>query len=193
MFSGDSDLNGRVTSMPWSRWSLTVRRYFGELSQTATRLLQWTETNVEDPIITDHTTMTGGERRLSAQLCCVLALTCRKRALQVVQQVPRGYWFESWRQLCRKFGPHPPVRSLWNAPSPFVVRNQQSQSGWSVSGETEERSARNSRATRCLTGSQQDRRRGIVARQETAEFLRARQVCAVSGDTITTDLVLSGR
>ena len=30
------------------------------------------------------------------------------------------------------------------------------------------------------------------ARQETAEFLRARQACAVSGDTIPTDLVLSG-
>ena len=28
-FSGDSDLNGRVSSMPWSQWSLTVRRYLG--------------------------------------------------------------------------------------------------------------------------------------------------------------------
>ena len=31
------------------------------------------------------------------------------------------------------------------------------------------------------------------ARQETAEFLRARQACAVSGDTKPTDLVLPGR
>ena len=91
MFSGDGDLNGRVNSMPWSQWSLTVRRYLGELNQTATRLLQRVETNVEDPIITDNTTMSGAERRLSMQLHCVLALTCRKRALQVVQQVPRGY------------------------------------------------------------------------------------------------------
>ena len=75
MFSGDGDLNGRVSSMPWSQWSLTVRRYLGELNQTATRLLQRVETKVEDPIITDHTTMTRAERRLSEQLCCVLALT----------------------------------------------------------------------------------------------------------------------
>ena len=26
MFSGDSDLNGRVNGVPWSQWSLTVRR-----------------------------------------------------------------------------------------------------------------------------------------------------------------------
>ena len=48
MFSGDSDLNGRVSSMPWSQWRLTVRSYFGMLSQTASRLLQRVETNVED-------------------------------------------------------------------------------------------------------------------------------------------------
>ena len=28
MHSGDSDLNRRVNSMPWSQWSLIVRRYF---------------------------------------------------------------------------------------------------------------------------------------------------------------------
>ena len=95
MFSGDGDLNGRVNSMPWSQWSLTVRSYFGELNQTATKLLQLVETNVEDPIITDNTTMTGAERRLSIQLYW-------KRTLQVVQQVPRGYGFEAWRQLCMK-------------------------------------------------------------------------------------------
>ena len=33
MFSGDGDLIGRVSSMPWSQWSLTVRRYLGELNQ----------------------------------------------------------------------------------------------------------------------------------------------------------------
>ena len=43
MFIGDSDLNGGVSSMPWSQWSLTVRRYLGELNQTATRLLQRVE------------------------------------------------------------------------------------------------------------------------------------------------------
>ena len=107
IFSGDGDLNGRVNSMPWSQWGPSVRSYFGELNQTAVQLLQLVETNVQDPVITDHTTMTGAERRLSEQLYCVLALTCRKRALQEVQQGPRGYEFE----LCRKFRPHPPVRS----------------------------------------------------------------------------------
>ena len=28
MFSGDSDLNGRLSGMPWSQWSLAVRSYF---------------------------------------------------------------------------------------------------------------------------------------------------------------------
>ena len=99
MFSGDSDLNSRVNSMPWSQWSLTIWIYFGKFNQTATRLLQRVGTNVEDPIIADNTTMTRAEIRLSIQLNCVLALTCRKRALQVVQQVPRGYGFEAWRHL----------------------------------------------------------------------------------------------
>ena len=45
--SEDSDLNGRVSSMPWSQWSLTVRRYFGVFNQTATWLLQRVETNVK--------------------------------------------------------------------------------------------------------------------------------------------------
>ena len=61
MFSGDGDSKGRVNSMPWSQWSVTVRSYFGELNQTATRLLQRVETNVEDPIIAENTTMTGAE------------------------------------------------------------------------------------------------------------------------------------
>ena len=111
MFSGDSDSNSPANSMPWSQWSLSLRSYFGEFNQTATRLLQRVETNVEDPIIADNTTMTGAERRVSIQLYCVLELTCRKRALQLVQQVPRGYGFEARRRLCRKLGQHPPARS----------------------------------------------------------------------------------
>ena len=65
-FSGDSDLK------PWSQWGLTVRSYFGEFNQSATRLLQRVGTKVEDPIIADNMTMTGAERRLSIQLYCVL-------------------------------------------------------------------------------------------------------------------------
>ena len=144
-------------------------------------------------IIADNTTMTGAERRLSEQLYCVLALTCRKRAPQVVQQVPRGYGLEAWRQLCRKFGPHLRVRSRGmlqvvlsstkSAELKRLVRQWRNrrkvceeQSG---NEESDRQSARPTTRNR--------------ARQETAEFLRARQARAVSGNANSTDLVLSGR
>ena len=191
-FSGDSDLNGRISSMPWSQWSLTVRRYFGEFNQTATRLLQRVETNAEDPIITDNTTMTGAERRLSIQLYSVLALTCRKRVLQVVQQVPRGYGFEAWRRLCRKFGPHPPVRSrgmlqaLLSSRKSAELKRLVRQ--WRNRGKVcEEQSGNEESDRQSARPTTRDR-----ARQETAEFLRARQACAVSGNANPTDLALSG-
>ena len=111
MFSRDIDLSGRIDSMPWSQWSLTFRSYFGKFNQTATRLLQQVETSVEDPIIVDDTAMTKAERRPSAQAYRVLALTCREKALQVVQRVPRGFGFEAWRQLRKEFEPYLPVRS----------------------------------------------------------------------------------
>ena len=57
--------------------------------------LQQVETRVEDPIITDSTAMTRAEKRFSAQAFCVLVLTCRGKALQVVQQAPRGFGFEA--------------------------------------------------------------------------------------------------
>ena len=75
-------MSGRTDSMPWSPWSLTVQNC-KKLNQTATRLLQQMETSVEDPIIADNTAMTRAERRLSGQTYCVLALTCREKALQV--------------------------------------------------------------------------------------------------------------
>ena len=66
---------------------------------------------MEDPIITDCTAMTRAETRFSAQAYGVLVLTCRRKALQVVQQVPRGLGFEAWRQQHKEFEPHPPVKS----------------------------------------------------------------------------------
>ena len=62
-------------------------------------MLQQVETLVEDPIITDSTAMTRAKKRFSAQAYCVLALTCRSQALQVVQQAPKGFGFEARRQL----------------------------------------------------------------------------------------------
>ena len=72
MFNGDSDLNGRVSNMHRSQWCLTVRKYFGEFNQTATPLLQRVETNAEDSIITDNTTMTRAETHF--QHSCTVCL-----------------------------------------------------------------------------------------------------------------------
>ena len=102
MYSGDTDLSERTDSMPWSQWSRTVRSYFGKFNRTAAWILQQAEASVEDPIITDNTAMTTAEKRFSAQAYCVSVLTCRGKALQVVQQVPRSFGFEAWRQLCKE-------------------------------------------------------------------------------------------
>ena len=94
--------------MPWSQWSLTVRSYFGRGQPDG------------DPVAaaggnkrgrSDHRRQHDDDRSGETTFNTAVLWTCRKRALQVVQQVPRGYGFEAWRQLCRKFGPHPPVRS----------------------------------------------------------------------------------
>ena len=116
MFSGDIDLSERTDSMPWSQWSLTIRSYFGTFNRTTAWMLQQAETHVEDPIITDSTAMTRAEKRFSAQAYCVLVLTCRGKALQVVQQAARGFGFEAWMQLHKEFERlMPPLASnrLW--------------------------------------------------------------------------------
>ena len=41
----------------------------------------------------------------------MLVLTCRGKALQVVQRVPSGFGFEAWRQLYEEFEPRPPAKS----------------------------------------------------------------------------------
>ena len=94
-FSGDVDVNGQPEGMPLSQRSF---------------VLQQVETNVEDPVVVDNTGMKDVERRLSIQLFCVLALTCRGKALQVVRRVPEGFGFEAWKQLCREFEPRLPSR-----------------------------------------------------------------------------------
>ena len=74
-------------------------------------MLQQVETSVDDPIITDNTVMTRAEKRFSAQAYCVRVVTCRGKALQVVQRVHRGVGFESWKQLYEEFEPRPPGKS----------------------------------------------------------------------------------
>ena len=61
-----------------------------------------------------------------------------------------------------------------------------------MNGETEERSARNSRATRCLAGSQQDRRRGIVLAKKQSSFSEQDKRVRCLETRTPTDLVLSG-
>ena len=55
-------------------------------------------------------------------------------------------------------------------PSPLVVDEISRAEAVGPSVEKQQRSARNSRATRCLTGSQQDRRRGIVPARKQPSF-----------------------
>ena len=110
----------------------------------------------------------------------------------MVQQVPRGYGFEAWRQLCRKFEPHPPVRSRGmlqvllsltkSAELKWLVRQWRNRGKVCEEQSGDEVSDRQS--ARPTTREH--------ARQETAELVRARQACAVSGNANPTDLVLSG-
>ena len=86
--NGDVDLSERSDSMPWSQWSPTIPSYFGKFNRTTAWMLQQVETSVDDLIITDNTVMTRVEKRFSAQAYCVLVLTCRSKALQVVQRAP---------------------------------------------------------------------------------------------------------
>ena len=94
-FSGDIDENGQPEGMAWSQWSFVFRSYLGAFDPTATRLLRQVETNVEDLVVVDNTSMTEVEKGLSMQLFHVLALTCRGKALQVVRRVPEGFGFEA--------------------------------------------------------------------------------------------------
>ena len=110
----------------------------------------------------------------------------------MVQQVPRGYEFEAWKQLYRKFGQHPPVRSpgmlqtlLSSTKSvelKWLVRQ------WRNRGKVcKEQSGNEESDRQSARPTTRDR-----ARHETAEFLRARQACAVSGSANPTDLVSLG-
>ena len=78
--------------MPWSLWSFVFQRYLRAFDPTASRLLRQVET-----VDVDNTGMTDVERLLSIQLSCVLALTCRGKALQVVRRVSEGFGFEAWK------------------------------------------------------------------------------------------------
>ena len=156
MLSGDSDLNSRVNSMPWSQWSITVRSYFGEFNQTATRLRQRVEKKRgRSDHRRQHDDVRSGETTFNTGVLCACTDLQEESAASGPGSRHGDGCVESLDSILRR----DPVEC---SKLSCRRRSQSSRSGWSVSGETEERSARNSRAMRSLTGSQQDRRRGIV-------------------------------
>ena len=150
--------------MPWSQWTLTVRRYFGELKQTAIRLLQHVKTNAEDAIITDNTTMTGAETTFNTAVLCACTdlqeestasrpTSSQRLRVRGMETAVQEIWTASSREI------------PWNAPSPLVFDEISRAKAVGPSVEKQKKGLRGSRATRCLTGSQQDRRRWIVLRK----------------------------
>ena len=146
-------------------------------------MLQQVETSVDDPIITDNTVMTRAEKRFSAQAYCVLVLTCRGKALQVVQRVPRGFGFEAWRQLYEDFEPHLPVKSQGmrqarlspaeSGESLQMVRQQES--GLKICEKQPGDKVSVPQPERLMTWD--------LPSQEVTECFRAGQVCKTSGST----------
>ena len=117
-FNGDFDVTGQPEGMPWSQVECS--------DPTATRLLRQVESNVEDLVIVDNTSMTEAERRLSMQLFYVLALTCRGKALQVVRRVPEEFGFEAWNSCAESLSPSS-VTIPRNASS-YLVANENGRS-----------------------------------------------------------------
>ena len=192
MSSGDVYSSEQTNSVPWSHWSLTIRSYFGKFNRTTAWMLQQVETSVDDPIITDYTVMTRGEKRFSAQAYCVLVLTCRGKALQVVQRVPRGFWFEAWRQLYEEFEPRPPAKSqgtcqalLSSAKSDESLHKiRQQESGLKIREEQP--------GDEVLVPQPGRRIAWDLSHQEATERLGAGRMCKTSGGTDPTDLASFG-
>ena len=162
--------------MPWSQWSLTVRSCFGEFNQTATRLFAaGGNKRGRSDHRRQHDDDRSGETTFNtAVLCacidlqeeCAASGSTSSQRLRVrgVETAVQKVWTASSGEI------------PWYAPSSFVIDevSRVEAVGPSVS---DRQSARP--ATR-------------DARRETAEFLRARQACAVSGSANPTDLVSLG-
>ena len=78
-FSGDVDVNGQPEGMPCSKWSFVFRSYLEAFDPTATRLQRQVESNVEDPVLVDNTSMTEAERRVSVPLPHMLAFDLQRK------------------------------------------------------------------------------------------------------------------
>ena len=155
-------------------------------------MLHQVETRVEDPIITDSTAMTRVVKRFSAQAYCVLVLTCRGKALQVVQRVPRGFGFEAWRQLYEEFEPHLPVKSqgmrqalLSSTKSDESVQMVRQQGNWQKVCEEQ----LGDKVSDLQPGRPMD---WDLLSQEVTECLRASRMCETFGSSDPTDLASFG-
>ena len=151
-------------------------------------MLQQVETSVDDPIITDNTVMTRAEKRFSAQAYCVLVLTCRGKALQVIQRVPRGFGFEAWRQLCEEFEPRPPAKSQEMCQA-FL---SPAKSGESMQQESRLEVCEGQPGDKVSVPQPGRLIAWDLSHQETTECLRASRMCKTSGGTDPTDLASLG-
>ena len=193
MFSGDVDSSEQTNSVPWSQWSLTIRSYFGKFNRTTSWMLQQVETSVDDPIITDNTVMTRAEKRFSAQAYCVLVLTCRGKALQVVQRDPRGFGFEAWRQLYVGSSSHVLQQSPKKGVKPFLSPAKSDESLQKVRQHESGLKIREEQPGDKVSVLQP----GIpmawdLSHQEVTECLRASRMCKTSASTDPTDLASFG-
>ena len=118
MFSGDADSSERSNSVPWSHRSLTFRSYFGKFNRTTAWML---ETSVDDPIVTDNTVMTRAEKRFSALAHYVLVLTCRSKALQVIQTSSQRFSDRDMEAAVRGVRVTSSSKVARNVSSPLVV------------------------------------------------------------------------
>merc|ERR1712194_547342 len=110
-FSGDVDAHGKsVDNMPWLSWSFTFRAYIGAVDQLGRRMLDEASKRSEKDEIIDHVTMPESEIKVSTQIFYILAMTCKGRALSIVQRVREGFGAEVWRMMCREFEPRLPSR-----------------------------------------------------------------------------------
>ena len=96
--------------MPWLSWSFTFRAYIGAVDPLGRRMLDEASKRSERDDIIDHETLPDLEIKVSTQIFYILAMTCKGRALSIVQRVREGYGAEAWRMMCREFEPRLPSR-----------------------------------------------------------------------------------
>ena len=120
MFSGDSDLNSRVNSMPWSQWSLIVRSYSGEFNQTANPLLQRVEKCERSDHRRQHDDDRSGETTFNTAVLCACTdlqdesaasgpTSSQRLRVRGMETAVQKVWKASSGEI------------LWNAPSSLVV------------------------------------------------------------------------